>query len=376
MTDFLETGATAFYPEVLRESLQRMNAWRSESIYVADVVLGPDALTSLPFYDPGLTGFGLEVVPSPGPNLIAWPLAVTSVTGEGDKWGNTPNAHLIWATAGGTLDPGLPGITYVQDQLDKLNVISRMVHNNIDAGFDQNTQAVADTPLALWTDIDVTDGGAGIGTRSVRYRIYYIIEPVTTFASHYSITALNPVGKTITVNGDASALTDGNAAVVGSTGNNADYTITDASLFDGTVTVALGSPDNFDIVPNTVSVLAQDITFAVRNADAFAITHEFLLIKTTDTAAAIIAAAPLGGTFDESGYDVRVDSGDIAQHGTYTSSAVTLEAGHYVMVCNEPGHAHSGMALDFTVRDAGGDESIVTVAEDIPDDTADGWIKQ
>lgn len=115
-----------------------------------------------------------------------------------------------------------------------------------------------------------------------------------------------------------------------------------------TVNISLGNPGNFDIVATPDEMEEGSITFAARNDDVAAITHEFLLIKTDTLAADLISNAPIGLSFDESGYDVRVDSGDLPEGATYQTT-VSLEAGHYVAVCNEPGHAHNGMATDFTV---------------------------
>lgn len=112
------------------------------------------------------------------------------------------------------------------------------------------------------------------------------------------------------------------------------------------VTVTLGGGNPFEMSPDVDSVPAGAVTFLVTNAAGFP--HEFLLLKTDDTAAAIVAAAIQGGTVDETQYDVLVDSGDLAAHESARFDAF-LAAAHYVLLCNEAGHAHLGMAADFTV---------------------------
>jgi uncharacterized cupredoxin-like copper-binding protein len=109
------------------------------------------------------------------------------------------------------------------------------------------------------------------------------------------------------------------------------------------VQVVLGAA-GFDIVPTPASVSAGPLTFIVQNAGGSV--HECLILQTTQMAAEVIAAAVQGGTLDESQYDVIADSGDIPA-GNYTRFDVQLNPAHYVLVCNEAGHAHLGMAADF-----------------------------
>lgn len=111
-----------------------------------------------------------------------------------------------------------------------------------------------------------------------------------------------------------------------------------------TVVVALGS-EGFDIIATPMKPRSGPMHFIITDVG---FGHELLVIKTATTASAIIASAIMGGQFDESPYDIRVDTGTVA-HGDTVEHDATLEPGHYVLVCNEPGHAHLGMAIDWSV---------------------------
>ena len=100
----------------------------------------------------------------------------------------------------------------------------------------------------------------------------------------------------------------------------------------------------YSVTPDLATVKAGAITFNVTNA-ASDQQHEFLVIK-SDLAADKL---PVGGdaTVDEKAVTVidKVAEMDPGKSGTL---AVTLAAGHYVLICNRPGHYQAGMHTDFT----------------------------
>ncbi len=102
----------------------------------------------------------------------------------------------------------------------------------------------------------------------------------------------------------------------------------------------------FDIVLDHASVTTGPVVFKMQNV-ALGI-HELLLVKTATSAADIIASVGPGGTWDETDQDIRFDT-DTIPAGHYVRADLTLEAGHYVALCNEAGHTHLGMAIDFNV---------------------------
>ena len=89
------------------------------------------------------------------------------------------------------------------------------------------------------------------------------------------------------------------------------------------------------------------VTFHISNTAAQV--HEFVVID-TDTAADQLPEASGGLEVDEeaSGLTVVDEVEDIAA-GARADLDVTLEAGHYAVICNLPGHYELGMHTDFTV---------------------------
>ncbi len=79
--------------------------------------------------------------------------------------------------------------------------------------------------------------------------------------------------------------------------------------------------------------------------------HELVLFK-TDLPAGQLPTKPNGEVDEESAQLTNVgDSGAaLSAGGTETFTTAALSPGHYVAVCNLPGHYKSGMKLDLTVR--------------------------
>lgn len=118
---------------------------------------------------------------------------------------------------------------------------------------------------------------------------------------------------------------------------------TPAATKPGTVAVTL---KEFTITPNTPSAPAGKVTFAVSNAGQ--IPHEFVVVATNKQAAEL--AEGTGSTGGEASEKGKVDElGDLTP-GTSKSLTVTLKPGHYVLLCNLPGHYAAGQHTDFTVH--------------------------
>jgi uncharacterized cupredoxin-like copper-binding protein len=92
------------------------------------------------------------------------------------------------------------------------------------------------------------------------------------------------------------------------------------------------------------SVPAGLVNFQIKNPDA--VGHEMVVIKTDLDAKQLPTNSD--GTVDESQLESK---GEIeVEAGANADLAVTLEAGHYVLLCNEPGHYAQGMVTNFTVQ--------------------------
>lgn len=158
-----------------------------------------------------------------------------------------------------------------------------------------------------------------------------------------------------TAGGDTSA-TVSTVATTGTTGGSATSTgqgrtgapadgdtETSAQTPEGTeatATVTLGKPQEMAItVPGTIA--AGKVKFEVTNSGAAP--HEFVLLK-TETKAADLPTE--GGKAKETGL---VDKTETLDPGASADLEVDLKAGHYVVLCNVPGHYQAGMYKDLTV---------------------------
>ena len=112
---------------------------------------------------------------------------------------------------------------------------------------------------------------------------------------------------------------------------------------DGATTVDVTLQD-FDIALSDTTVPAGEVTFAVQN-DGPSV-HEFVILKTD--------AAP---------GDLPTEDGDVAEDEVEAVDEIEdidadsapelsadLEPGHYVVICNLPGHYKQGMNAEFTVE--------------------------
>jgi len=86
------------------------------------------------------------------------------------------------------------------------------------------------------------------------------------------------------------------------------------------------------------------VTFTVKNTGS--VTHELVVIRTDLAEDQLPANAVEPGKVSEDGS--LGESGDVAA-GTSADFTLTLAPGHYVLICNEPGHYTAGMHTALTV---------------------------
>lgn len=139
----------------------------------------------------------------------------------------------------------------------------------------------------------------------------------------------------------SAADTAATAGTTATTGTPTTGSKTSEAVAASTVAVTLGKPSAFSLVPDATTATAGKVTFKVDNAGTMP--HELVVIK-TDTPAKSLPVK--NGKADETGN--IGETGDMAA-GTSKSFTVTMEKGHYVLLCNLPGHYQGGMYKDFTV---------------------------
>ena len=100
---------------------------------------------------------------------------------------------------------------------------------------------------------------------------------------------------------------------------------------------------SFDLSASTGP--AGEVTFNIQNDGEK--THEFVVVS-TDTAADELPVTA-DDEVDESQF-TPVDEVEDITSGSSATLTVTLEPGHYVILCNLTGHYAKGMAADFTVE--------------------------
>lgn len=110
------------------------------------------------------------------------------------------------------------------------------------------------------------------------------------------------------------------------------------------IDVELTQDYHINLSQNTARV--GEVTFNIQNT-ATDVEHEFVIVKTD--------LSPDAMPTDEAG-DVPEDQITIVTEqeaikpGDSATLVVTLEAGHYVLMCNLPGHFHQGMHAELTVQ--------------------------
>lgn len=109
---------------------------------------------------------------------------------------------------------------------------------------------------------------------------------------------------------------------------------------DGSIAVEL---NEWKVTPAQASAPAGSITFAVANKGTQV--HEFVVVKTDAKADALTV---VDNKIDEGALTPIDEIEDIAAGATPTLT-VTLDAGHYVLLCNIESHYGQGMRADFDV---------------------------
>jgi uncharacterized cupredoxin-like copper-binding protein len=114
-----------------------------------------------------------------------------------------------------------------------------------------------------------------------------------------------------------------------------------SSASSTTITATL---KEFSIELSAPTAPAGSVTFTVTNSGTMV--HEFVVLQ-TDVRAADLPIAK--GEVNEDDYTSMGEVADLEADASGTMTA-SLTAGHYVIICNLPGHVSQGMAIDFTVE--------------------------
>jgi uncharacterized cupredoxin-like copper-binding protein len=102
---------------------------------------------------------------------------------------------------------------------------------------------------------------------------------------------------------------------------------------------------NYKIILSQDSVSAGDITFHIKN-EAPDMKHEFVILKTDQDASQLTLDSD--GNVAEDNYDSPGEAE--LDPGASTDLTVNLAAGHYAIICNQPGHYKLGQFINFTVK--------------------------
>jgi uncharacterized cupredoxin-like copper-binding protein len=120
-----------------------------------------------------------------------------------------------------------------------------------------------------------------------------------------------------------------------------------ASPATSTATEVTVTESEYRIDLSAATSPAGKVTFHIKNAGTMV--HEFVVIK-TDLTADKVPLASSGVEVDEDATGLTaVDEVEDIAAGASADLDVDLAAGHYVLICNIPGHYPSGMHVDFTV---------------------------
>jgi uncharacterized cupredoxin-like copper-binding protein len=119
-----------------------------------------------------------------------------------------------------------------------------------------------------------------------------------------------------------------------------------AACGSGKSSVDVTLTGDYQIQLSSSTANAGEVTFNIENT-ASDIEHEFVIVKTD--------LSPSDMPTDDNG-DVIEDQVNIVteqeaiQPGESSTLVANLEAGHYVLMCNLPGHFMQGMHTEFTVQ--------------------------
>jgi uncharacterized cupredoxin-like copper-binding protein len=99
--------------------------------------------------------------------------------------------------------------------------------------------------------------------------------------------------------------------------------------------------DEFSVFPGTQGAPKGKVRFVVTNIGH--VEHEFVVLKTSKPAGNLLK----GKEADETGAVGEIDGVPPGQARTLN---LTLNRGHYALICNLPGHYKTGQFADFYVR--------------------------
>jgi uncharacterized cupredoxin-like copper-binding protein len=103
----------------------------------------------------------------------------------------------------------------------------------------------------------------------------------------------------------------------------------------------------FKIEMSPTTAAPGPVTFQITNSGTQV--HEFVVVKTDVAADALPQKTDEPEVDEDASSLTAVDEVEDIAAGASASLDVTLEAGHYVLFCNVPGHYQLGMHTDFTV---------------------------
>jgi uncharacterized cupredoxin-like copper-binding protein len=115
----------------------------------------------------------------------------------------------------------------------------------------------------------------------------------------------------------------------------------------GSATTVAATESEFKIDLDSTKAAPGSVTFHIKNGGSAL--HEFVVMR-TDLSADKLPLASSAPEVDEDSEDLTaVDEVEDIAAGATADLTVDLPAGHYVVICNVPGHYSSGMHTDFTV---------------------------
>jgi uncharacterized cupredoxin-like copper-binding protein len=115
----------------------------------------------------------------------------------------------------------------------------------------------------------------------------------------------------------------------------------------GSATTVAATESEFKIDLVSMTAPAGPVTFHIKNGGTTL--HEFVVVR-TDLSAGKLPVASSAPEVDEDSEDLTsVDEVENIAAGSTADLKVDLSAGHYVVICNVPGHYSAGMHTDFTV---------------------------
>ena len=107
----------------------------------------------------------------------------------------------------------------------------------------------------------------------------------------------------------------------------------------------MGKPQELSLGASTRSAAAGEVIIKVRNAGK--VEHELVILRTPIKAANLKPSADDPQEVVEPGFLAELED---MEPGDAANLVLPLKTGHYVLLCNKPGHYRGGMHSDLTVR--------------------------